>query len=313
MIHLLRKSQMESVLSSACGMIAGVGCIRWDLFPTEVLPRYRWMGGTPWAVKLIAFLAVLLAPSRNADSNLAADPKIHDDEVRFCVFPTHVCILLLDSPCKAVQSFSLRPGRCNRGGAFAPYTSLQVACSLAQSWLSVSRCRARGFPVRQLSFIQFWGGKRDLHSIVLSSCPIEARSRRAFEHFRFLDYDEGGALAPHIDLARTEPDGTRSIHFRKLDPPFAGGVIKSCAVRVIEKLRSQTPMRSTHTLLLYMTDGEDGETALLEASSTADRHIWSCDERRHSDAGARVLGCIEPRVGALAFLSNAMRSITSRS
>ena len=99
---------MESVLSSACGMIAGVGCIRWDLFPTEVLPRYRWMGGTPWAVKLIAFLAVLLAPSRNADSNLAADPKIHDDEVRFCVFPTHVCILLLDSPCKAVQSFSHR-------------------------------------------------------------------------------------------------------------------------------------------------------------------------------------------------------------
>merc|ERR1712083_99280 len=58
--------------------------------------------------------------------------------------------------------------------------------------------------------------------------------KTAMPQLRFLDYDYGGGLAAHVDLAR-EHDG----------------------------------LRSTHTFCMYLTDTIGGETTLLE-SHTAD-------------------------------------------
>jgi hypothetical protein len=65
----------------------------------------------------------------------------------------------------------------------------------------------------------------------LASCTTNPATDIVFSHMRFLDYDAGIVLAPHVDLHRVEP--------------FTGN-------------------RSTHSFLLYLSDcNMGGETALL--------------------------------------------------
>jgi len=79
----------------------------------------------------------------------------------------------------------------------------------------------------------------------LSRCFKDTCCKVALPQLRFLDYDLGGGLAAHVDLAR-EHDG----------------------------------LRSTHTFCLYLTDTVKGETVLLENHSDDASPIASVIPRR---------------------------------